>query len=85
VAHRPASARRPWVAGLAAALVAALGALTGCASTVDTVNPDSYLRDSGDGWYRVSTPYANPTVPPAVVFPDSCKSPPSFSGAPAGC
>jgi hypothetical protein len=58
--------------------------LTGCASRVDRVDPDAYLRQGG-GWYRVTTPYANATVPPAAVYPESCKSPPSEMGGPEGC
>ncbi|MFL6138029.1 MAG: hypothetical protein ACJ74O_09545 [Frankiaceae bacterium] len=79
--HRPASARLL----LVATLVGAAAALTGCATHVDSVNPDDYLREGSDGMYRITTPYANSSVPPAVVYPEACQSPPSFSGAPERC
>ena len=59
--------------------------LSSCATTVDSVNPQSYITPRGDGWYRIQTPAPASSPPIAVVYPDSCKSPPSRMGAPAGC
>jgi len=70
---------------LPAVLALAASALVGCASHVDTVDPADYLNTDGDGMYRTTTPYAEDNVPPAVPFPESCVSPPSFSGAPEHC
>jgi hypothetical protein len=68
-------------AGLAAAAVA----LTGCASTLDTVHESDYFKRGGDGMLHVQTPYANKTAPAGAIYPESCKSPPSVLGAPENC
>jgi hypothetical protein len=78
--RRPASR-----ALLGAGLVAAAVALTGCASTLDTVHENDYFKRAGDGMLRVQTPYANKNAPAGAIYPDSCKSPPSMMGAPDGC
>jgi hypothetical protein len=78
------ASRRILRAGLALAACVGSVLLTGCASRVDRVDPNAYLRQGG-GWYRIASPYANQTVPPAAVFPESCKSPPSVMGGPENC
>jgi hypothetical protein len=70
---------------LGAGLAAAAVGLTGCASHLDTVNPNDYFSRQGDGMLRIVTPYANKNAPPAAVYPESCKSPPSMLGGPEGC
>ena len=80
------AAHRPWlVTGLAGGLAAVVMGLTGCASHVDTVDPNDYIQRQGDGMLRIQTPYANPTVPAGAIYPESCKSPPSFMGGPEDC